>query len=253
MKKRSLRLDKSGQVIAITALLVSVLLLSTIVYVIETGKEVPVAGAAKDNFFPAYEQSIRSTMISALANVTSGGNMSVLKTDLDELNSALVSHSYQSTLRMDYTPLNVAPYQNGLWISWGANGKGISSAYASFVFNSLGFTTNSDIAYAVNLTSAVAFSGTYLQLNDSLLQANLTVNVQNEGNPALAEKFSFYYQNVTEWVEIGSPSITSFGNGTYAVTFSVGTIQPISPFIVSVYCQDQRGIIVGVTVTCVSA
>ena len=120
MKKRNLKHNNSGQVIIITALLVALLLLSTAIYVIETEKEVPTAGTGEDNVFPAYQQSIRNTLISALANVTNGGDTGVLTDDLNELNSAITSHSYQAILQMDYTPLNVAPYQNGIWISWGA-------------------------------------------------------------------------------------------------------------------------------------
>ena len=136
MKKRNLKHNSSGQVIIITALLVASLLLSTAIYVFETEKEVPTADTGEENVFPAYQQSIRNTLISALANVTNGGNPSVLTDDLNELNAAITNDSYQAMLQMNYTPLNVAPYQNGIWISWGADGQGVSSAYVSFVFDS---------------------------------------------------------------------------------------------------------------------
>ena len=66
MKKRNLKHNSSGQVIIITALLVATLLLSTAIYVIETEKEVPTVETGEENVFPAYQQSIRNTLISAL-------------------------------------------------------------------------------------------------------------------------------------------------------------------------------------------
>ena len=54
MKRRSLKHNKSGQVIIITALLVALLLLSTSIYVIETEKEVPQAGTNENTVF-SYE------------------------------------------------------------------------------------------------------------------------------------------------------------------------------------------------------
>ncbi len=205
MKKRSLKKDCSGQVIIITALLVALLLLSTAMYVIETGKNVPTPGNDGDNFFPAYEQSIRSTLISALANISSGGNPGVLTADLNELNSAIISHSYQDIVQMAYTPLNTTPYQNGTWISRGVDGHGISSAYVSFAFNSSGLSTASNLEYNSNITTEVNLIGNYSQLNDTLAQANLTFNVLNEDQPALAQNFTFYFQNIAYWVKVEAP------------------------------------------------
>lgn len=104
--------------------------------------------------------------------------------------------------------------------------------------------------YAVNITSEANLSGSYLQLDDGLQQTNLTVNILNEGKPALAQNFTFYFQNATDWVQVDSPSVTNFGNGTYAVSFIAETDQSNDPLIVSMYCQDQRGISVGANVTC---
>jgi len=249
MKKRNLKHDSSGQVIIITALLVASLLLSTAIYVIETEKEVPTVDTSEENVFPAYQQSIRNTLISALANVTNGGAPSVLTTDLSELTAAITNDSYQAILQMNYTPLNAAPYQNGIWKSWGADGQGVSSAYVSFVFDSSASSTSSNLEYDVNVTSEADLSG-YLQLNGNLTEANLTVNVLNEGKPALAQNFTFYFENVTDgWVKVDSPSITDFGNGTYSVSFTE-TDQSSGPLLVSMLCQDQRGISVGANVTC---
>ena len=104
--------------------------------------------------------------------------------------------------------------------------------------------------YDVNVTTAADLSGNY-QLNGNLTQVNLTVNVLNEGKPALAQNFTFYFENATDgWVKVSSPSITDFGNGTYSVSFTTETDQSSDPLLVSMLCQDQRGISVGANVTC---
>jgi len=252
MKKRNLKHDSSGQVIIITALLVASLLLSTAIYVFETEKDVPTAGA-EVNVLPAYQQSTLSTLISALANVTNGGDSSVLTADLNELNAAITNDSYQAMLQMTYTPLDVAPYQNGLWISWGEDGQGVSSAYVNFVFDSSSSSASSNLEYYVNVTTSADLSGNY-QTNSNSTQVNLTVSVLNEGAPALAENFTFYFENAAGgWVQVTSPSITDFGNGTYSASFTIGTDQFSDPLLVSMVCQDQRGISVGANVTCTNA
>jgi hypothetical protein len=250
MKKRNLKHNSSGQVIIITALLVASLLLSTAIYVIETEKEVPTVDTGEGNVFPVYQQSIRNTLISALANVTNGGNGNVLAKDLNELNAAITSDSYQAMLQMNYTLLNASGYRNSIWISWGADGEGVSSVYVSFVFVSSAPSTASNLEYAVNVTTEANLSGNY-QLNGNLTQANLTVNVLNEGKPALAQNFTFYFENATGgWVNVDSPRITDFENGTYSVSFTTETDQSSDPLLVSMLCQDQRGIVVGANVTC---
>ncbi len=182
--------------------------------------------------------------------MTNGGNANVLAKDLNELNAAIASDSYQAMLQMNYTLLNGSEYQNGIWVSWGADGEGVSSAYVSFVFVSSAPSIASNLEYAVNVTTEATLSGNY-QLNGNSTQVNLTVNVLNEGKPALAQNFTFYFENATDsWVNVVSPSITDFGNGTYSVLFTTETDQSSDPLLVSMLCQDQRGIVVGANVTC---
>ena len=254
MKNRNFKRHNSGQVIVITALMVALVLLSTAIFVVETEKDVPTGGSDTNNVFSAYEQAARSTLISALANVTNGGNPSVLTTDLNELDSLIASHSYESILQMSFTPLNEASYENGIWISWSTDGQGISSAYVTLNVNSTGTSSTSTLEYAVNVTSQADLSGNYLQLNGTLNQVNLTVNVLNEGKPALAQNFTFYYEDgassAENWTQVTSPSVTDFGNGTYAVSFDAQTQQPGDPLLASMHCQDQRGILVDANVTC---
>jgi hypothetical protein len=253
MKNRNLKRNNSGQVIVITALMVALVLLSTAIFVIKTEKDVPTSGTDTNNAFLAYQQAARNTLISALAKVTNGGNRSILTADLNELESLITSHSYQSILQMNFTPLNETPYKNGILI-WGTDGQGIASVYVTFDVNSTGTSSTSSLEYAINVTSQVNLSGSYLQLNGTLNQVNLTVNVLNEGKPALAQNFTFYYEDAASSTEnltrVTSPRITDFGNGTYAVSFNAQTQRLGDPLLVSMYCQDQRGILICANFTC---
>jgi hypothetical protein len=254
MKNRCLKRDSSGQVIVITALLVALVLLSTAIFVIETEKDVPSGGANASNVFSAYQQAARNTLISALANVTNGGSPNILTADLNKLESALNSNSYQSILQMNFNPLNELPYQNGFWISNGTTGQGISSVYVTLDFNSTGTSMTESEEYVVNVTSQADISGSYLQLNGTLNQVNLKINVFNEGKPALTQGFTFYYKDtassVGNWTQATSPSIKDYGNGTYAASFYAQTQQAGDSLEASMLCLDQRGILIEANVTC---
>jgi len=255
MKSSCTRKRNSGQVLIVTSMLIALLLLSTAAYVLETEKDVPVTNG-EDNQLPfGLRQSATSTIISALSNVTGGGNPEVLADDLTELSSAVSCSSYEAMLQMSYTPSDVSPYQDGIWIFWGSNGQGISSSSVSFAFNSSSLLSSSNLGFVVNLTSEVDFFGNYLPLGDNQTQVNLTANVLNENAPALADNFTFYYEYVG-WpstpfmVKVDAPSIISFGNGTYSISFMTPTDPANDPLLVLTSCMDQRGIIAEANATC---
>lgn len=255
MGRRCFRRDSSGQVLVVSALLVALLLLSTALCVIEMEKSTPIAQGREDDFL-AYKQSVVNTVISALANATNGGGLDVLSVDLAELELFLTSHSYESMLTLDYNVLDTAPYHDGVWISWGASGKGVSGAYSSFLFESSNPAATSTVEYVVNITSEVNYSGTYMQLTDNAKLVNLTVNILNEAKPALAQSFIIYFDfdgllSTADWIEASLPSVVNFGNGTYAISFTCDTAQRDDPVYVSLLCHDQRGILVSANATCV--
>lgn len=230
--------------------MVALVLLSTAIFIIETEKDVPTDATDTTSIFSTYQQAARNTLISALANVTNGGSPNALTTDLDELKSEIASNSYQSILQTNFILSTDAPYQNGMCISWGANGEGISSACILVEIESTATTSTSTSEYVVNVTSELNLSGSSLQLENST-QVNLTVKMQNEGSPALAQNLSFYYENAAEtWTKVNSPIVNDFGSGTYSVSFNSETDQLFFPLHVSAVCQDQRGIVVAANATC---
>jgi hypothetical protein len=247
--KRSFRDDNSGQVIIVSALLIAVLLLSTALYVVETTKQIPTVKADDAVSFQEYKQAARSTLISALANVTAGGDSGILSADLSELKSELQAHSYSSILNFAYTPQNSGSYINGLWISWGNNGLGVSSAYVDFAFASSSSSSSANVQYAVNITSKVTVSGSFTQENDTKT-VNLTLNIRNEDKPALTSALSFQYLNESSWLPIENPEIVSHNNGSYVASFTVPSSADIHALTISVLCVDQRGISIGANYTC---
>ena len=245
----------SGQVLIIAALVITMLLLSTALYVAETEKDVPTYKSAANADLSAYKLGITHTVASALANISNGGETGVLTADLNQFQSAVENHSYEAIMEMQFTPLTSAPYQDGVWIDWSTEGRGVSSAYVAFYLNSTGTSATCRSEYAVNLTSELNLSGIYTPLNGSEKQVNVTFSVFNEGNPALAQNFTAYFEQdgslaTEEWIPATSPTVTDYGNGTYTMSFTAETTNAGDPVLVSLYCHDTRGILIRANVTC---
>jgi hypothetical protein len=256
VKTRNSRRGNSGQVLIIASLVVALLLLSTAVFVTDTQKNAAVYDSRADPAFSAYKLGVTHTVISALANISNGGSADVLVADLNQFKSVVDGHSFDAFVKMDLAPLNMTPYQDGVWISWGSSGRGVSGAYVNLVLDSSGTSANYYSEYAVNVTSEIDVNGYYTLLTGSLKQVNVTCNVLNEGKPALAQNFTVYYEqdgslSTEEWVQVASPSITDYGNGTYEMSFTANTTNPDDPMLVSVYSHDLRYILIRANATCI--
>lgn len=247
---RSFRRNCSGQVIIVTALLVAVILLTTAMYVIEVQKNIPTVQSDDGLLIDSYQNSVRSTLVSALANFTAGGDRGVLDSDLAQLKATILAHSYGTQLTMTYSLLGSGGYSEGLLVSWGSNGEGISSAYATVVCGSSSSNGGSDVTYVVNATDRIQVSGNYIQANDTQKLVSLTVHLYNEDGGQLADSFLVSYMNASSWVLAQSPSIASNGDGTYTMAFYAQTGQIGETLDISITCIDTRGISVGASLTC---
>jgi hypothetical protein len=245
MGHRSFRQDCRGQVIVVTALLVAVILLATAMYVIDVQKNTPSVQKDDGVLIDSYETSVRSTLVSALANFSSGGDRVVLDSDLVQLRDVILAHSYEAQLSITYNLLNSNGYSDGLRVSWGSNGEGISSAYTTVTCSSTSSSGSSDVTYVVNVTDRIHLNGDYVQFNDTTKLVNLTVHLYSETGSALANSLVFSYRTASDWVTIESPSITSNGDGTYTVTFNAQTELIGESLDVSIVCLDTRCISVG--------
>lgn len=242
--------------IIISALLIALLLLSTAMYIIEVEKDTPTTQAQYVGSFD-YSQSAKNTLISALANLTNGGSTDILANDLAEFKAVISNHSYQAMLQIDATPTNTAPYQNGFWLLRGTEGNGASSSAVNFAFSSTSTTGSSQVQYLVNVSSEVQMTGVFFDVQGKSKDVNLTVNMLNEGKPALAENFTVYFEydgslSQEDWVLVPSPTIINFGNGTYSFSFNVEQQNYNDPLLISLLCSDQRGIFVNAIITCTS-
>jgi len=256
MKRQCCRRQKSGQVLVITSLIIILLLFSSTLYVAETEKNSPISYVGGNISLLAFRSGTVHSVISALANISNGGSLDVLAEDLNQYKSIFLSHSYGSMITMDSTPLNVAPYQDGVWLSWDQNGFGISGISVDFTLNSTGLSKNQYAQHTVNVTSAISISGQYTPLNGSSKQTEVTVSVLNEGKPALAKNFTVYYEDdgslsTEEWIQVTSPSVIDYGNGTYLLSFTAETTNPSDPLLVSVHSHDLRSVFVRANATCV--
>jgi hypothetical protein len=242
-------------VLIIASLVVTLLLLSTALYISEIEKNAALYKSRANPAFSSYKLGATNTVISALANISNGGSANILVEDLNQFKSMVNSHSFSALVKMGFTPFNVTPYQEGVCISWGTSGQGISSACVNLVLNSSGTSVSYYSEYAINVTSEINMNGYFTVLNGSLRQVDLTCNVLNEGKPASAQNFTIYYEqdgslSPEEWIQVASPSITDYGNGTYIVSFTAETTNPDDPMLVSVHSHDLRYILTKANVTC---
>jgi hypothetical protein len=238
----------------ITALIITLMLTSTVYYVLETENETISLQGTADPYFSVAEICTRNTVISALANVSNtlanvsnGGDPGALYASLEELSSMLHAHSYDAEFDLSFTLMNA----NGTWISWGEDGSGVSSAYASFVINVLGSTENYSSTYETNVTTSLQVNGTYT-VEGSEETVNVTCTVYDENGPTLANRIAIFYQNQTDgsWLSVDQQNnltTVDFGNGTYDISFPAYSQGPVN---VSVQIIDLRDIFVMANATC---
>jgi len=251
-----MKAKSSGQLLIVAALAIAILIATTTAYVYEVSKEKPSApqGFPAADFVLAIKQGSRNAMISALANVSNGGETTALASNLNSLSQAYKSLNAYGLYYLSYTVSNDSRYADGFWLSWEeTNGLGISSASANFTLKFYGLTEKTTLSYVVNITTTIRLEGNYT-LNNSEKIVNITCRVFNEDKPALAKNITVYYELDGNWLPANSSnnlSITDYGNGTYAISFAVKTNSDIVQ--VSVHVHDSRGIFVKANVTCSQA
>ena len=254
MQNFSRRKQNRGQVLIIASLIITMLIISTAIYVTETLNQIPTDKIESTTPFSIYKLGITHTVLSSLANISNGGDESVLLTNLNQFKDAITKNSFGTILDVKFTPLNDSSYTNGLRISSNSSEKAISSICVSFALNSTSPSSRSYFEHAINVSTEIELNGSYIQLNETNKQVNLTCKVLNEGNPAKAQLFNISYstdesnQN-REWTPVENSETVDHGNGTYTLTFIIDNSSQNSLF-VSIFCLDTRGILVKAIVEC---
>jgi hypothetical protein len=254
MKKRqqTFRANNSGQLLIVAALAIAILISSTTIYIYELGNETNNEDHSSiSDFVLALKQGTRNAMISSLANVSNGGEKTVLTANLNRLSQVFGSINSLGICQLTFTPLNDSGYDSGTWLSWNISDMGVSSVYADFTLGVFGMAMNATLSYAVNVTSTIAINGYYTRLSGDEKLVNLTYNVYNEGTPALAKSVTFFYEAFGSWLPVAPLdylSTVDYGNGTYRISFTVAT--PSSAVQVSAHVHDSRDILVQANTTC---
>ncbi len=242
---------KRGQMLVVTSLVVVMLLVSAVMYVNEIEKNTPISQGELGFGVSAVRQAVQHAVVSALANVTNGGNESILLSDLNQLRAVLAGSSYSGILNLQGIPLNNTPYLDGVWVSWNQSNVGVSSIYVSFAVNSSAISGSYFSESAVNVTSVLNVAGSYSFLNESLVEVTVPCAVWNENEPAKAESLDVYFLQgeLGQWQQANS-TVVAYGNGTYALSFNIVTVGQIESLQVSVHARDARGISVWANATC---
>lgn len=253
VKKKRVRHSNAGQALIVTSLIIAMLLLSTAYYVFDVQRDAATDQTTDDSTVAAIKLSSLNTVISALANVSNGGDSSVLPTDLSNLAATLGNYYYDGNPDLIFTLSDVPPYQNGIWISWESNGVAISSACVSFLINFSGPSTTYSSQYETNVTTTLNIEGEYAA-NGSGNNVNVTCTMFNENEPASINDIALFYQNETAgpWFQVDPSTLQTvdYGNGTYLMSFNAYTQNILQ---VSAQAHDLRGIFVMANTTLTSA
>ena len=250
------RRRNSGQTLVISALIISLLIISVVYSVFEAGRGSEMRAASTlNNHVLVTKLGLRNTVTGSLANVSGGGDNEVLATNLDTYVSFVGNQSYFGKCTALFDVLDSSPYQSGIWLSWGSDGTGVSSAYANYTLSFIQTESAIQVEDATNITTRLNVDGTYVQLGGTNKQVNLTCSIFNEGEPALAQNITLYYDHdgnlgTQDWTLVDSPSITDYGNGTNTIDFVADTQTRGAPVIVTAQVYDMRDIFVLANVTC---
>jgi len=249
------KMDKkqsSGQVILIAVLAMALILLSTQIYVFEVNMStVNLDSTSLNDYFFAIKTGSRNVVTGSIANVSWSGSNAVLVANLDRWVTLVNRQNQFGRSTLNYTVEETTPYSSGIWLSWGTNSFGVSSAFAHFTFNLSDREVDADLSYFINVTTTLIVEGTYKTILADERQVNVTVNLSNEGKPALASQVTLYYRILDSWLAPNASNnyvFTDYGNGTYFASFLADI--PSQTVEVSVLVRDQRQILVQANATC---
>jgi hypothetical protein len=244
----------SGQIFVIAVLVVSLVLLSTQVYIYEIRNSLDETRSTRVNdFVLAVKLGSNNIISGSLANITRGGDSSVLSENLERWASFVDSFYLFGTPILNFTLKNTSPYVNGTYLFWGTEGLGISSACSDFNFSLVDGQVNVQLAYSVNVTTSIVVASVYRTLSGDLRQVNVTCSLLNQGKPALAKTVTVSYESSGFWNRADQQSnyvFTDYGNGTYFISFEADI--PETNVNVSAQVYDSRGVYVQANATSTS-
>ena len=244
------RNQNSGQILLVAAFIMASLLLSAQLYVLDVGKTSGEMNSdSLNDFMLSVKLGCGHVVAGSLASISNGGPSSLLELNLREWAEFMSSQHLGRKNVLNFTLEETAPYSSGVWLFWGTNGYGASSAYVDFAHTLAGRDADVDMAYSINVTTALLISSTSRMLNETARQINITIKVLNEAGPALATQVTVYYNISGTWQipDINNYTFLDYGNGTYLASFTAAA--PTPELEVSIHATDFRGVYVQANVT----
>lgn len=251
MKLQAFSRHNSGQVLIAAALAIALIICSVTMYVHEVAK--PSESAHHEflsEFVLAVKHGSKNVLVSSLANVSVGGENSVLRANLERWRNLVEKQYVFGECLLDFSLSNSSPYMNGFYINWTDEGYGISTAAANFSLRIHGKAT-AEISYQAVVSLRLVVNGTSESLGMGQTRVNLTLQVFNEAGNALAKNMTVYYRDGATWVQANSSNnlaVADYGNGTYQISF-IALIPPENVEI-SVRVFDLREILTVANATC---
>lgn len=239
----------------IAVLVVSLIMLSTQLYILEAGRSVTGAQTLRAiDFVLAVKLGSKHIVTGSLAEISVGEAYTILNDELEQW-IALIRGMYEFGRPMlNFTLENNSSYTNGTCLSWNNEGVGASSSSANFSLYLLDNEVYVELSYAANVSTSITLNGTYRTVEGDTKQVNVTCKVLNEGEPALAKNTSILFQNSSSWLPAETQDnylLTDYGNGTYLVSFEASI--PQANISVSAQAFDLREIYVQANSTCVDS
>jgi len=238
--------SKRGQVLIVAAFAISVILLSANVYIFSNSR---IDASPGYRTLTDYAQHMRVGSIhvvtASLVNVSNGGATSNLGENLARWESFTGGDYRFGVVDLNATFGSQAPYSDGVWLDWGTSGVGVSGAYVDFTLNISGRGAEIDWAFPVNRTSEIRASGSYAVFLGDQKNVTVTLNVLNEGSPALTQSATIEFFRSGVWNDAsleGDYGMMDYGNGTYEFAFSADV--PGSQVEIRVRVIDMRGVFV---------
>ena len=245
------RRKNTGQLLIVAAFAIALLISSTTAYVYELSRGTASASeSAATDFMFAVKQTTRNVVIGSLANISNGGERTVLTSNMNRLAETLRNARQHGVCNLTYLELNSFGYDMGTRLSWGTNGSGLSSVYASITLKVYGVSSQVSMDSAINISSSLVVGGKYTTLAGGEKNVSLTCALTNEGQPALAGSLTFFYNNGGIWTQVNasnSLTFTDLGNGTYIVSFVITVTNPVD---LSACVIDLRNVFVRANTTC---
>jgi len=252
MKLQTFSRHNSGQVLIAAALAIALIICSATMYVHEVAK--PSGNVHREflsEFVLAVKHGSKNVLVSSLANVSVGGENSVLRANLERWCSLVEKQYVFGECLLSFSLSNSSPYMNGFYINWTNKGYGISSAAANFILNIHGDEATAEISYQTVVSLRLVVNGTSESLGPEGTRVNLTLQVSNEAANTLAKNITVYYRDGATWVQANSSNnllVVDYGNGTYRISFSASI--PPENVRVSTRVFDTREILAVANATC---